>query len=271
MKTPKRVPPVNLSVDGLHLLEKVSAERVLHVDPSKVPSYENPKKREKHLQFLRENAPDGTLRVEYWLDGKTGGVRSRPNLQILSYDVITASGGHALVDMQAMVELVVALQDSGASGTRLANWVLSERRSVWDLLVKEFGDEDGLTEGSPEWKALRQTIKMAVWLAMYGGKHLAGEKGVEAMLQRVVAKYPDLYLKGTKEEKQAALRGRRLRGAGVWLEVALEAERQGCRVVGFWCDEPVVECPVGGTTISVVQKQLEDKAYGLLQRVQFTN
>lgn len=255
---------MNISVDGLKLLETVSVKRVLLVDASKVPAHLDERRREHQRQFLQQHAPNGMLRAEYWLDGGMGGVRSRPNLQLLSHDVFVASEGHVLVDLDARVELVTALRGSGVSGNALADWVVAGRGDLWGRLAGEFGAEDGVSEGTPAWKTLRQTIKMTVWLAMYGGKRLVGQEDVEAMLPRLEAKYPGLWAKGTKEAKREAARERRLQSASVWLAVALEAEKLGCRVVSFWMDEPVIECPVG--IDAEVKRQLEDVAYRLLRR-----
>ena len=51
------------------------------------------------------------------------------------------------------------------------------------------------------------------------------------------------------------------KAATVWLQVALKAEQQGCQVVGFWMDEPIIECPVS-IDASEVKYYLENEAYG---------
>ena len=272
---------MNISVESLQLLEKVSANRVLHLDASKVPRYESVRKQEHMQRFLRENAPEGVLRAEYWLDGKTCGVRSKPNLQNLNHALFKASEGHVLVEVNTNVETLCCLRSSGTDGNELADRVTHDRVNLWDYITMELVTEEekaiqrdwqGALEPllpsriSGPLRTLRQYFKVQFFRGSYGIHPPRGDEDYavqEAVLQRLIARWPGLWLTGTKEEKQAVNLKRRLHAATVWLQVALKAEQQGCQVVGFWMDEPIIECPVS-INASEVKYYLENEAFGML-------
>lgn len=266
---------MNVSVEGLRLLETVS-KRGVCVDASKVPAYLTEKRREHALRLLKEKAPLGQIqKVRYSLDATTGNIRSYPILNTLSYEVFVASEGHALVDVSVGVEVLCCLRDSGPSGNELADKVVVDRVRLWDYMAAELatdGEKEYIDDGMKPSRAFRQAIKRQSFGSLYGMRpslkweeteeEVAFQRGVQ---DRILTRWPGLFLEGGKETRQAAVRRRHLHGSCVWLEVACEAERLGCHVMGFWMNEPIIECPLGMSESALAQR-LVDYTYNLLRR-----
>ena len=266
---------MSLSADGLLLLEKVSEERSVRVDASKVLRHLTEKRREALLRFLREHAPEGVLRADYWLDAQTGVIRSRPNMMhLIPHKMFVSSDGHALVDLRMGVETICCLRDSGQDGNELADKAIVDRVRLWDYMAAELAtdaEKEYVNEGMAPSGDFRNAVKTQVFGSLYGIRPSTslGYTAEEAARQRAVqvcllARWPGLWLGGTQDEKKAVIRKRRLQESQVWLQVACEAERLGCRVVGFCFNEPVIECPLGMSETAMTQ-QLTDYTYGLLK------
>jgi hypothetical protein len=271
---------VDVQVEWLRLLERVSEdERGLRVDASQVetgPMYRaaTEKKRAMARRWFTQNAPTregdvGVVHPRYWLDARSGRVQSRPSTALLYYDVFVASPGTVLVEPRVGVELASCLRDAGPAGVALADRV-ANRANLWSELAAEFGAE----EGSPDFKQRRNEVKREVFRMLYGMRPSGkwGESPEEVASQRelaaqIEARYPGLLLRGSPEEKRAVIARRQLLASGTWLEVALEAERLGCRVAGFWMSEPLLEVESSATTsVDAVKEKLEDYAYGLIAK-----
>lgn len=267
---------MNVSYEGLLLLEKVGQSRGVCVDASKVPLHLSEKRREHALRLLKEKAPTGQIwKVKYSLDAATGNIRSFPVLQSLPHEVFVASEGHALVDVNVGVEVLCSLRDSGPDGDDLADKVVLDRVRLWDYMAAELATEaekEATDKGTVPTKDFRNLVKRQSFASLYGMRpSLKWEETEEEVVRnrdvqgRILARWPGLWLAGDKEARQVAIRRRRLQDSWVWMEVACEAERLGCRVVGFWMNEPIIECPLGMSESALAQR-LVDYAYGLLRR-----
>lgn len=270
---------MNVPIETHQLLKKVSAERSLHIH-MKIPSYESEKKRAHMQRFLSENAPQGVLQAMYWLDGKTGGVRSKPNVNTLSWGMAKASEGHILVDVNVGVETLCILRSSGPDGNELADKVC-DRVNLWDYITMELATEEEKAiqqdwQGAVEplipsripgpLRNLRSRFKMAFFRVSYGmhtPKKEDDYEAQEAVLQRLLTRWPGLWLTGTKEVRQAVVLKYRQQATEVWLQVALEAENLGCQVAGFWQNEPIIECKANEDAADF-KRQLEDTVYKLM-------
>lgn len=278
-----------VGAEQLRLLERVSAGRGVVVDGSRAraraASHPHGERRVAHVgRWLGENAPGGVVRATYWLDARLGVVRSRPNLQLLPWGSVVASAGRVLVEPSVGVEVMVYLRDVEPG---LAEEVEARRGDLWGLLLAEFGPGAGVdpsayprpvdvgvgTEGPAaearrRAREFRQHCKLVFFRAMYGMRPREEDGSLADLLSlqdRVLARWPALWPpRLDREERVRVASERRLRMAGVWLGVGLEAERLGLEVVGFWTNEPVVE-GVAGADVPGLTRALEDRAWGLLR------
>lgn len=261
---------LDVPVESLLLLERVSKGRGVCVDPSRVPEYARAMKREYTLQFLREHAPDNVIRVKCWLDVEAGVLRSKPTLHLVPSAAIVASEGHTIVDAGVNIELLCCLRDSGSDGNDLADKVVIDHVSLWDYMAAELATDADRDNRGVVGAAFRDDVRREVFRSLYGARPPAWQSITEAarfrdIQGRVLSRWHELWLEGSRDTKRLAMCRRRLQAALVGLEVAREAERLGCCVVGFCFNEPIIECPSSADVLDV-QSKLKSEACRLLLR-----
>lgn len=244
-------------IEQIRLLDRVSQKGIVHVDATRIPKHISERKQAKQQQWITTHAPNGTVRPKYHWDASSGRIQCFPNLLLLSYEDFTPAEGNVLFDLRIPVEIVVHLQDAGHPG--MVDLILQNRTDWWAALTEEMLTPYEKEQGIKPW---RQALKIAVFRALYGARPDTPEE--EAMLARVLHRWPNVLLKGTKDEKRALIVRRNLRATEVWLDIALEAEKQGCLVPGFWMSEPLLEVPAT-SDVDGMKAKLTDYGYGLLK------